>query len=106
MRATILPYAIMGPLTGGPQCRLSILRNGNVPCRLFLNVPVDFKVPQCRLSILRNGPVALSNLGVKGPYHTEIFFYFLSTACFCCCVFFFFFSLLSISYFYGEKNEI
>ena len=23
----------MGPLTGGPQCRLLILRNGNVPCR-------------------------------------------------------------------------
>ena len=31
-----------GPLMGGPQCRLSILRNGNVPCRYFLNVPVDF----------------------------------------------------------------
>ena len=29
---------------GGPQCRLSILRNGNVPCRYFLNVPVDFKI--------------------------------------------------------------
>ena len=27
-----------------PQCHLSILRNGNVPCYLFLNVPDDFKV--------------------------------------------------------------
>ena len=47
---------------GGPQCRLSILRNGNVPCRYFLNVPVDFKIVQCRLSILRNmalSPVAI-----------------------------------------------
>ena len=24
---------IGGPLMGGPQCRLSILGNGNVPCR-------------------------------------------------------------------------
>ena len=28
---------------GGPQCRLSILRNGNVPCRYFLNFPVELK---------------------------------------------------------------
>ena len=48
-------------------CRLSILRNCNVPCHYFFNVPVDFKVPQCRMSILRNGPVALSNLMIKGP---------------------------------------
>ena len=40
---------------GGPQCRLSILRNDNVPCRYFLNVPVDFKIVQCRLSNLRKG---------------------------------------------------
>ena len=33
-----------GALDGGPQCRLSILRNGNVPCHYFLNVPVDFKI--------------------------------------------------------------
>ena len=50
------------------QCRLLILRNGNVPCRYFLNVPVDFKGVQCRLLILRNGRVALLNLRVKGPY--------------------------------------
>ena len=42
---------------GGGQCRLSILRNGNVPCRYFLNVPVGFKMPQCRLLISRNGNV-------------------------------------------------
>ena len=70
----------------GPQCRLSILRNGNVPCHYFIGFPVDFKSVQCRLSILRNGNVlchyisnfpvdfkiltkghvALSNLRVKG----------------------------------------
>ena len=86
----------MGPLMGGPECRLSILRNCNVPCRYFKNVPVDFKIVQCRLSIvrdenvpchyfsnvpvgfkvvqcrlsnLRNGRVTLSNLRVKGPYY-------------------------------------
>ena len=46
-----------GHLMGGPQCRLSILRNGNVPCRDFKHFLVDFKMPQCRLSILRNGNV-------------------------------------------------
>ena len=42
---------------GGGQCRLSILRNGNVPCRYFFFFPVDFKKEQCRLSILRNANV-------------------------------------------------
>ena len=50
-------YAIWGPLMAGPQCRLSILRNVNVPCHYLLDSPVDFKIVQCRLSILRNGNV-------------------------------------------------
>ena len=36
----------LGPLTGGPQCRMSILRNGNVAClcRLFMAMShVEFK---------------------------------------------------------------
>ena len=33
-----------GALDGGPQCRVAILRNGNVPCHYFLNVPVDLKI--------------------------------------------------------------
>ena len=44
------PALTTGALDGRPQCRLSILRNGNVPCRHFLNFPVDFKIVQCRLS--------------------------------------------------------
>ena len=47
-------WPILGPLIGAPQCRLSILRNGNVPCHYFLYFPVDFKIVQCHLSILRN----------------------------------------------------
>ena len=35
-------HFVLGPLMGGPQCRLSILRNGNVPCHYFSNFPVDF----------------------------------------------------------------
>ena len=54
-----------------PQCRLSILRNCNVPCHYFLNVPVDFKLVQCRLSNLRKCYVALSNLRVKGPLYQK-----------------------------------
>ena len=88
--------SLKGPLMGGPHCRLSILRNGNVPCRYFKNFPVDFKIVPCLLSILRKvnvpchyflflsvdfkrvqchlsnlkkGRVALSNLRVKG--HTK-----------------------------------
>ena len=34
----------MGPWMGVPQCRLSILRNANVPCRYFRNVPDDFEI--------------------------------------------------------------
>ena len=49
------------------QCRLSILRNDNVPCRYLFNVHVEFKVVQCRLSNLRKHHVALSILRVKGP---------------------------------------
>ena len=56
---------LLGPLMGGggggggggPQCRLSILRNGNVPCHFFRNVPVNSKIVQCRLLNLRNGNV-------------------------------------------------
>ena len=52
---------MFGALDGGPQCRLSIPRNGNVPCRYFINFPVyflnslmspvDFKKWQCPLSL-------------------------------------------------------
>ena len=45
------------PLMGGPQCRLSILRNGNVACRYLKKNPVDPKIPQCHLSVLRSGNV-------------------------------------------------
>ena len=41
----------LGALDGGPQCRLSILRNGNVPCCYFLSFAVGFKMPKRRLSI-------------------------------------------------------
>ena len=40
-------------LDGGHQCHMSILRNGNVPCRYFSNVHVDFIITKCPLSNLR-----------------------------------------------------
>ena len=55
-------YYIEGPLTGGPQCCMSILRNGNVPCRYFCNFHVDFKIAKCRLSNLRKAPCHLGNI--------------------------------------------
>ena len=33
----------VGALDGGPQCRMSNLRNGHVNCHYFSNVHVDFK---------------------------------------------------------------
>ena len=61
----------VGALDGGPQCHLSILRNDNVPCHYFLNVPVDFKIVQCHLSVLRNGNVACRYLK-KFPVYLKI----------------------------------
>ena len=50
------------------QCRLSILRNGNFPCQYSKKIPVDFKIVQCRLSNLRKGCVSLSSKG-QGPFN-------------------------------------
>ena len=47
-------------LDGGPQCRLSILRNDNVPCHYFLDFPVNLKKVQCGLSILKRWQWPLS----------------------------------------------
>ena len=33
-----------GALDGGPQCCMSNLRNGNVPCHLLCKIHVDFKM--------------------------------------------------------------
>ena len=48
---------------GGPQCRLSILRKGNVPCHYFLFLSVVFKRVQCHLSDLRKGCVKFKGQG-------------------------------------------
>ena len=34
-----------GPLTGGPKCHLSILRNDHVPCYKFCKLPVNPNAP-------------------------------------------------------------
>ena len=73
---------------GGPQCRMSILRNGNIAClfHLFFSMShVEFKkrpcpmslyfYPSCRMSLsamshveFNNVHVSLSILGVKGHF--------------------------------------
>ena len=40
---TTVPHTL-GALDGGPQCRMSNLRNGNVPCRYLCISHVDFKI--------------------------------------------------------------
>ena len=52
----LMELDFQGSLTRGPQCRMSILRNGNVPCCCFCNFHVDFKISECRLSNVKNGP--------------------------------------------------
>ena len=47
---------------GGPQCRLSNLRNGNVPCPYVCNIHVDFKIVSCPMSNLRNCPCHVINI--------------------------------------------
>ena len=52
-----LPTTTTGALDGGgggPQCRMSILRNGNGPCGYFCNFHVGLKIVQCLLSNLIN----------------------------------------------------
>ena len=59
-------HTIKGPLTGwgggGPQCRMSNLRNGYVNCHYFSNFHVDFKMLSCRMSNLRNGLCHVDNI--------------------------------------------
>ena len=78
---------MLGPLVAGPQCHMSILRNGNVACLCCSFSPmshVEFKKRLCNRSLLiftsyvachyalcrmlnlRNAHVALLILGVKG----------------------------------------
>ena len=48
---------------GGPQCRMSILRNGNVACfyRLFLPMShVEFKKGLCHMSLYFLSPCRMS----------------------------------------------
>ena len=40
----------VGALAGGPQCRMSIVRNAHVPFRYFCNFHVNFKKVPCRMS--------------------------------------------------------
>ena len=76
---------------GGPQCHMSILRNGNVhvsvayfpqchmsnlrneyvPCHYIFSPYVACHQALCHMSNLRNAIVTLSILGVKG--HTQHF---------------------------------
>ena len=44
------------------QRRMSNLRNGNVPCRYFLNFHVGFEIAKCRLSNLMKGPCHVTNI--------------------------------------------
>ena len=47
---------------GGPQCRLLILRNANVPCHYFCNFHVDVTKTKCCLSNLRKGPCHVTDI--------------------------------------------
>ena len=51
-----------GPLMGGPKCRMSILRNYNLPCCFFLDLSVDFQIHQCHLSYIENSLCHVGNI--------------------------------------------
>ena len=52
-------YPYPGALDGGSPCRVSILRNANVACLLFISMShVELKKCPCHMSNLRNSPVA------------------------------------------------
>ena len=56
-----IDHSIKGPFMGGPQCCMSVLRNGNVacPCRLLSPMShVEFKKRRCPMSLKSLAPVA------------------------------------------------
>ena len=57
-----LPILYKGPLAGGPQCRMSNLRNDYVNCHYSSNFHVDFKMVSCRMSNLMNGLCHVHNI--------------------------------------------
>ena len=57
-----MAIANAGALDGGPQCRMSNLRNGNVPCPHFCNIHADSKIVSCRMSNLSNCPCHVTNI--------------------------------------------
>ena len=57
---------------GGPQCHLSILRNGNVPCHYFNFLLSILKGSNVACRIYEKVRVALSNLRAKGPYYAGL----------------------------------
>ena len=60
----------LGPLTGGPHCHVSNLRNGHVACPLAIHVPCHSKMLSCHMSNLRNAlcHVTLFSGHVDKPY--------------------------------------
>ena len=55
-------FTVIGALDWSPPCRMSNLRNGNVPCPYFCNIHVDFKIVSSRMSNLRNCPCHITNV--------------------------------------------
>ena len=50
----VVGEVVGGFLDGGPQCRMSDLRNPHVPCHYICYFHVDLKMSPCHMSILRN----------------------------------------------------
>ena len=59
---TRLRMHILGPLTGGPKCHMTNLRNGNVNCHYFFNFHVDFQKVSCHMLNLRNDLCRVGNI--------------------------------------------
>ena len=56
----VSPY--VGPLSGGPHCHMSNLRNGYVNCHYFSYFHVAFKMVSSGMSNLRNGQCHVDNM--------------------------------------------
>ena len=63
-----------------PQCHMSNLRNGHVPCHYILTPHVTCHYAPCHMSTLRNDHVNLSILGVKG--HNKLSQLFTKSVCY------------------------
>ena len=64
-------YIVWGPLIGGHQHRLSLLRNEYVPCHYFSNCPGNLKIVHCHLLMSKSDNITFHYI-LNVPLHFKV----------------------------------